>query len=189
MARSSDPKKLALWQERFQRFLSSDLAVARFCVMEHVSVASFYHWRKKIGGQSVHKIGRRALRPVGSAQDRNAFPAFRSVTVVPAACGVSIRLPGGTLIEVGATHLDAIRTVVAETVLADTALAKVETLRAETVRTEALRATEPTDQNSAVDRNVSPDNQVIRQRSTVRKRGSIGQRGGNARTLGGSASC
>ena len=111
MARPYDPKKLALWQDRFQRFSSSDLAVARFCAMERVSVASFYHWRKKIGRQS--------LRKVDSAPDHNVYPAFQPVTVVPAVPGVSVRLPGGTRIEVGAEHLDAIRAVVAETVRVD----------------------------------------------------------------------
>jgi hypothetical protein len=111
MARPYDPKKLALWQDRFQRFSSSDLAVARFCAMEHVSVASFYHWRKKIGRQS--------LRKVGSAPDHKVYPAFQPVTVVPAVPGVSVRLPGGTQIEIGAAYLDAIRVVVAETVRVD----------------------------------------------------------------------
>ncbi len=57
MARPSDPKKSSQWWDRFQRFLTSDLTDARFCVMEHVSVASFYHWRKKIGPPTRHKAG------------------------------------------------------------------------------------------------------------------------------------
>ncbi len=62
MARSSDPKKLALWQGRFQRFLDSGLAVARFCAVEHVSESSFYYWQKKLGPQ--------ALRRPARAEDR-----------------------------------------------------------------------------------------------------------------------
>ena len=46
MARPSDPKKLAVGRERFERFSSSGLAVARFCARERFSVASFYNWRK-----------------------------------------------------------------------------------------------------------------------------------------------
>jgi len=52
---------------------------------------------------------------VGS-EDRHIFTP---VSVVPAAYGVVVRLPGGARIEVGAQHLDAIRAVVAETVRAD----------------------------------------------------------------------
>jgi len=142
MARSSDPKKLALWQGRFRRFSGSGLAVARFCAIEHVSESSFYYWQKKLGPRALRRPTRAEGRDACS-EDRNVF---QPVTVVPAVCGVLVRLPGGTQIEVGTEHLDAIRAVVAET-------ARV-------------------DQGRAADRNVSSDNQVIRKRSgTVRTRG------------------
>jgi len=109
MARSSDSKKLSLWQGRFRRFLNSGLAVARFCEIEHVSESSFYYWQKKLGAR------RRAARAEGRdacSEERDAYSedhgVFRPVTVVPAGCGVLVRLPGGTQIEVGAEHLDAI---------------------------------------------------------------------------------
>ncbi len=159
MARSSDPKKLALWQGRFRRFLNSGLAVARFCAIEHVSESSFYYWQKKLRPQAL----RRPTRAEGldacseerdaCSEDRNVF---QPVTVVPAGCGVLVRLPGGTQIEVGAEHLDAIRAVMAETVRADRGGAVC---------------------NREADRNVSSDNQVIRKRS------------GTVRTGGGAASC
>ena len=107
MSRSPDPKKLAVWQRRFQRFSSSGLAVARFCARERVSVASFYHWRKKLGPQ--------ALRQPTSVRG----DVFQPVTVVPAVCGVAIRLPGGTQIEVRAEHVDAVRAVIAEVARVD----------------------------------------------------------------------
>ena len=49
MARSRDPKKVALWQGRFRRFVDSGLSVVRFCAAEGVSEASFYYWQKKLG--------------------------------------------------------------------------------------------------------------------------------------------
>lgn len=129
MARSTDPKKAALWQRRFRRFLDSGLPVARFCAAEHVSESSFYYWQKKLGprrrgramGAEDHTAGRGTRRAVTRArravtQDRSVF---RPVTVVPAACGVVVRLPGGAWIEVEANQLDTIRAVVAETVRAD----------------------------------------------------------------------
>jgi hypothetical protein len=104
-----------------ERFFSSGLAVARFCAQERVSVASFYHWRKKLGHQ-----GRRGRRTDGRG-------VFHQVTVVPAAPGVvpaasrlvpaapaiCIQLPCGTRLEIGAGDLDAVRAVVAEVVRAD----------------------------------------------------------------------
>jgi len=122
MVRSSDPKKLSLWQGRFRRFLDSGLAVARFCAIEQVSESSFYYWQKKLGPRAL----RRPTRAEGHgtcAEDRDACfkdrGVFQPVAVVPAGCGVVVRLPGGTQIEVGAAHLDAIRAVVAETVRVD----------------------------------------------------------------------
>jgi hypothetical protein len=122
MARSVDPKKAALWQRRLGRFVSSGLAVARFCAAEHVSEASFYYWRKKLGlrrrGRAVGAEDRAAGR--GSRRGITNDPRiFRPVTVVPASCGVVVRLPGGTRIEVEAGRLDTLRAVVAETVRAD----------------------------------------------------------------------
>ena len=169
MARLSDPKKLALWQGRFQRFLDSGLAVARFCAVEHVSESSFYYWQKKLGPQALRRPARARDRGT-SAQKRDACAEFRAtragdratraggrgvfrpVTVVPAACGVVIRLPGGTRIEVDADHLDAIRAVVAET-------ARVDHGRA------ADRNVTSDNRNVSSDnRNVSSGNPVIRRR-------------------------
>ena len=107
MAGSSDPTKVVAWRGRFRRFARSGLAVARFCAKERVSVASFYYWRKKLGPQ-----GR--PQPVPECDD-----AFQQVTVVSAAVGVSIRLPGGAQIEVGSERLDTVRVVIAEVARAD----------------------------------------------------------------------
>ena len=115
MSRSSDPGKLAMRRKRFQRFSSSPLAVAPFCARERVSVASFYHGRKKLGPQAPRRptsvCKRRYCRVRGDL--------FQPVAVVPAAWGVSIRLPGGTQIEVRAERLDRVRAVIAEVARVD----------------------------------------------------------------------
>lgn len=136
MARAPDPKKAALWQGRFRRFLDSGLPVARFCAAEQVSESSFYYWQKKLGAQALRRPagaqerGARAkdgdIRAADRAADGGARRAvtnqrsvFRPVTVVPPTCGLVIRLPGGARIELEATQPDIIRAVVAETVRAD----------------------------------------------------------------------
>lgn len=167
MARSTDPKKVALWRGRFRRFVDSSLSVVRFCAAEGVSEASFYYWQKKLGlpkrrrrarardrahacagryvcakdhggGSGRRQSGAEARadrskrrragtenrgdgpdgRPVGHP-DATGGGMFQPVTVLPATCGLVVRLPGGTRIEVDAAHLEAIRAVVAETVRAD----------------------------------------------------------------------
>ncbi len=107
MSRSFDPQKLAMWQGRLRRFSDSGLAVARFCARERVSVASFYHWRKRLGQQA----------PTRRASVRG--DVFEPVTVVPALSGLSIMLPGGTQIQVRGEHLDTVRAVIAEVAHAD----------------------------------------------------------------------
>jgi hypothetical protein len=143
MARSTDPKKVALWQTRFQRYLGSGLSVARFCAAEEVSEASFYYWLRKLGPlkrrprvRAEDRATRCADFPVrradrsARAEDRSASSEgrglFQPVTVVPATSGVVVRLPGGTQIEVAAGQLDAIRAVVAETVSASQSKAEAE---------------------------------------------------------------
>ena len=132
MSRSLDPTKPAVWRERLERFSSCALGVAPFCAREGVSVASFYHWRKKLG----HKGRRRCMTDghprhrTGPTGGRGVFqpvavvPAARGVVTVasrcvPAAQAVCIQLPCGTRIEVDAGDLDALRTVVAEVARAD----------------------------------------------------------------------
>ncbi len=103
MPRSTDSGKLALWQERFERFSRGQMAVGPFCAREHVSVASFYYWREKVGACGPRDEGR-------PQTDRRSV--FQPVTVVPAASAVRIELPCGTRIEVGTEDLEVVRAVV-----------------------------------------------------------------------------
>lgn len=103
MSRSTDVRKLSLWQERFSRFSRGGVSVESFCARERVSVASFYYWRDKVG-----KSGE-------PSQDRprtDRRSVFQPVTVVPVAPAVRIQLPCGTRIEVGTEDLEVVRAVV-----------------------------------------------------------------------------
>ena len=102
MSRSTDSGKLALWRERFSRFSRGELAVGPFCAREHVSVASFYYWREKVG---------EPVEPSHSQPRADRRSVFQPVTVVPAVAAVRIELPCGTRIEVGTEDLVVVRTV------------------------------------------------------------------------------
>ena len=120
MSRPFDPRKLAVWRERFRRFSSSGLPVGRFCAREGVSTACFYHWRKRLrlkGRPRSVTEGPGRLRTGGA----DGLGRFEQVAVVadtspgpPTGPVIRIQLPCGTRIEVDAGHLDAIRTVVGE---------------------------------------------------------------------------
>ena len=125
MSRRSDPRKLAVWRERFERFSSSGLAVARFCAREGVSTASFYNWRKRLRPKGRRRSTMESdprLR-TGPANGPGHFQQVAVVSgtspVLPTGPVICIQLPCGTRIEVGAEDLDALRTVVAEVVQAD----------------------------------------------------------------------
>lgn len=118
MSRPSDPKKLAVWRERFERLSRSGLTVARFCARERVSVALFYHWRKKLGQAALRRrvpARRGIFRQVTVVPvPPLVVPTAPGVAPSPAVSSVSIQLPCGTRIEVHAEHLDAVRAVVGE---------------------------------------------------------------------------
>jgi len=52
MSRSAHLGKRSQWLDRLRRFTRSKLSVSEFCRREHVSVASFYQWRRKLNGTS-----------------------------------------------------------------------------------------------------------------------------------------
>jgi hypothetical protein len=90
------------------------MSLARFCRREGVSVASFYHWRKKLAVDA-HPSGARrriASKPI----------AFQPVTVVPTTPVIAVHLPGGTRLEVPLGDLKALRVVVRELVRSGQAL-------------------------------------------------------------------
>ena len=97
MARSSDPEKARLWQQRLVRFQTAGLSAARFCQQEGVSTAAFYLWRKK--------LARHKPAPAASAR-----PAFANVSLV-ATADVRVYLAGGTQVHVPTSDPDTLQAV------------------------------------------------------------------------------
>ena len=98
------------WRARLRRFETSDSTVAEFCAGESVSIASFYHWRKRLqtgsGLGKSHSRGKSAapghakLDQAGSGPgetlrtESNRGP-FVPLRVTPTA-EVEIHLPNGS---------------------------------------------------------------------------------------------
>ncbi len=109
MGRFDLVSKQEVWLRRIQRFSQSRLTVAEFCDREQVSVAAFYQWRRKLGGN----LKPRQQSPV----QRPAFAPVRLVTSSRAAEPVvTVQLPGGTRLKIplsdGAAFERAIRVLV-----------------------------------------------------------------------------
>jgi len=99
MRRGSDPVKCQQWAERLERFGNSGQTVAQFCRDEGVSTPSFYEWKRRLddgvntNNKKFPKRGRQQSKP----------SAFKPVRVSPpdVSFGVKIRLPNGTVIDLG----------------------------------------------------------------------------------------
>ena len=85
------------WRQRLARFRPGETTIGAFCAAEGVSAASFYQWRRRLAEEH-------------SASQEGGFRSIR-VIEAPAAGGVTVRLPGGVVIELG-TNLTIIDHVV-----------------------------------------------------------------------------
>ena len=93
MAGSSEVLLADECRGRFARYAMSELTVVEFCIVEGVSVSSFYRWRKKLAKKSDPRQDAKTHRPV--------FAPVRLVTSLGVPTPrVTVRLPGGTRLEV-----------------------------------------------------------------------------------------
>jgi len=98
MRRGSDPVKCQQWAKRLKRFGKSGQTVAQFCRDEGVSTPSFYEWKRRLD-DGVNTNNRKSLQH----RQQSKPSAFKPVRVSPpdVSFGVKIRLPNGTVIDLG----------------------------------------------------------------------------------------
>ena len=103
MSRHSDPRKAAAWERRIARFSDSGLTVARFCVREGVSIATFHYWQRKIRDVSANE----------AAWSTPALPRahFDPVEVVSRQA-VTIRFASGAVMEIPEDREDLVKAAV-----------------------------------------------------------------------------
>ena len=103
MVRSTNQAKLQLWKSRFEQFAKSQLSVQQFCRSVGCSVASYYHWKRKLQASDTAEF------PCVS----QSMPGFIPVTIrQDEARVVSIELPGGTKIQLPTNAIEALRLVI-----------------------------------------------------------------------------
>lgn len=96
MARRGDGRTERIWRERLKRYRRCGLTVAAFCEREGVSTASFYAWKRRLGGRSSSGQPRSDEAP-------EEPPLFVPVSVKPtASTDVRIELPGGAVVRLPA---------------------------------------------------------------------------------------
>ena len=98
MPRGPSPVKRQQWTERLKRFEESQQTAAEFCRTEGVSEPAFYQWRRRLG-----RVPRTKTLPVPrrSKASTRRRPSFQSVMVRDTSTQVRIRLPQGSVVELG----------------------------------------------------------------------------------------
>lgn len=86
--RSRDAVRQA-WIERLARFDAAALTTPQFCAAEGVSVASFYHWKRRLTPPPDDKP---------STEDR---PRLLPVRVATPSAPLELILPSGTILRIG----------------------------------------------------------------------------------------
>lgn len=77
------------WSKRLVRFQAASLTTAQFCAAEGVSVASFYHWKRRLTPR---------LDGKPSAEER---PRLLPVRVTTPSAPLELILPAGAILRVG----------------------------------------------------------------------------------------
>jgi len=97
-----------IWRGRLGRFRNSDLTVTEFCRQEGVSVASFYHWRKRLEKpRKTKRAGPSGDRLPKRAKSRPFVPVNVAAAVV-----AEVAFPNGVRVRVPATNAEALRAAI-----------------------------------------------------------------------------
>jgi hypothetical protein len=94
------------WRARLDRYQITKWTIAEFCVIEGVSISSFYHWRKKLECSPSRDM---------TATRRAEFAPIRLIGSVNAV----VQLPGGTRLEIPMSDSDAFERAIEVLVRAD----------------------------------------------------------------------
>ena len=96
----------------FARYAMSELTIAEFCIVEGVSVSSFYLWRKRLAKKSEHRQNAKI--------DRSVFAPVRLVTASSAPTTlVTVQLPGGTRLEIPMSDCEVFERTIQALIAAD----------------------------------------------------------------------
>ena len=119
MASVESKRKRQAWEDRFGRYRTSGLTVARFCAQERVSVNTFYYWARRVGTGTASP----AIPP--SLSPRSSLPTAKQLRSAAGCESIaesgSVRASGGVVrfrfdaaveVSVPAECLDAIRCLV-----------------------------------------------------------------------------
>jgi hypothetical protein len=107
MAGSNVGRLASEWRGRLERYRLSPRTIVEFCIVEGVSVSSFYYWRKKLdhtpASEMIPSIRRTDFAPVRLTTSANLM----------------VQLPGGTRFEIPMCDSEAFERAITVLVNAD----------------------------------------------------------------------
>lgn len=92
MPRLTDPARVQLWTQRFERRQLSGLTVAQFCSQEAINISSFYQWKKKLAEPNVQSPDAASPAPRFVAVQVNQS-LHSNVAILRLPAGLAIELP------------------------------------------------------------------------------------------------
>jgi hypothetical protein len=109
MSQRLDVQKQRQWEERFGRYRSGGMTVARFCAKERVSPNTFYYWAQRVGSQRVRPGSGQAGQTPEGMPKRARQAAAMDLAAAANAGVVRFRLNTAVEVLVPANCLEAIR--------------------------------------------------------------------------------
>lgn len=103
MARVSHSERIAIWQQRLDRYAISNQTVTDFCKTEGVSVPSFYQWKRRLSTPHRDPLSAkqtaRDRRPL--QDDKGGVTPFTELVVSGQPTTAKAQLPNGVSIYLG----------------------------------------------------------------------------------------
>ncbi|MCP4945552.1 MAG: hypothetical protein GY924_26705 [Planctomycetaceae bacterium] len=118
MGRLSGAERIAIWQERLDRYVMSNQTVTDFCKTEGVSVPSYYHWKRRLS--TPHRDSAAAKQKTRKQRElqggNTAATPFTELIVTGQQATAKAQLPNGVSIALGCDQ--AIAAVIVDRLLA-----------------------------------------------------------------------
>lgn len=103
MGRKSRAERIAIWQERLDRYAISNQTVTDFCKNEGIAVPSYYYWKRRLNTLDLDSpAAQQKPRPQRDLQAGKAVAAaFTELVVTGQQAQAQAQLPNGVSISLG----------------------------------------------------------------------------------------
>lgn len=101
MGRMSSAERIAIWQERLDRYVLSNQTVTDFCKTEGVSVPSFYQWKRRLRTPDSAAAKQKTRKHRKQQAANTVATPFTELVVTGQQATATAQLPNGVSISLG----------------------------------------------------------------------------------------